>query len=46
VLITNFKITLQEKFSQNDNTILLLLFNKNINYKKLLVKKQAKRHKL
>jgi hypothetical protein len=46
VLITNLKITLQEKISQNNNTMLLLSFNKNINYKKLLVKKQAKRHKL
>jgi len=42
---TDFEITLQEKFSQNDNAVLSLSFDKDIDYKKLFVEKQAKKRR-
>jgi len=43
--ITNFEIILQEEFSQNNDAVLSLSFNRDIDYKKLFVEKQTKRYK-
>ncbi len=41
-LITNFEIILQEKSLQDNNTILLLLFNRNINYEEFTCREANK----
>jgi len=46
VSITNFEIILQKEFLQNNNAVLLLSFDRDIDYKKLFVEKQAKKYRL